>query len=37
MYHGGTGCDHIMRCDLYGRLVVSLLITTVNLSKHMVR
>ena len=23
MYHGGTGCNHIMQCDLYGRLVAS--------------
>ena len=25
MYHGGTGCNYMMRCDLYGGLVVSVL------------
>ena len=23
IYHGGTGCTHMRRCDLHGRLVVS--------------
>ena len=25
MYHGGTGCNYVMRCDLYGGLAAPLL------------